>query len=89
MPPHLRMTFQVVDGKGKVLDEGKDLAKLQVELAPANRRAIAESLGATPGRPSPDKGRGATGKKQGKHGGRQGRREPPRLPAHRRRRPPD
>ncbi|MET1155572.1 ATP-dependent RNA helicase HrpA [Arthrobacter sp.] len=78
VPPHLRMTFQVVDGKGKVLDEAKDLAKLQQELAPANRRAIAESLGATPktAGPSPEQGRGAHGtkhgKKHGKHGGRQG-----------------
>src|SRR6185312_9103642 len=30
VPPHLRMTYQVVDGKGKVLDEAKDLAKLQL-----------------------------------------------------------
>ncbi|TJY65347.1 ATP-dependent RNA helicase HrpA [Arthrobacter sp. CAU 1506] len=83
VPPHLRMTFQVLDGKGKVLDEAKDLSQLQQDLAPANRRAIAESLGATPGlhaaasglgrppgRPSPDKGRGAAGKKHGKQAGR-------------------
>ncbi|MGN6443141.1 MAG: ATP-dependent RNA helicase HrpA [Arthrobacter sp.] len=48
VPPHLRVSFKVVDSKGKVLDEGKDLAELQERLAPATRRAIAESLGATP-----------------------------------------
>ena len=53
VPPHLRMTFRVVDSKGKVLDEGKDLAQLQEELAPATRRAIADSLGATPGTVKP------------------------------------
>ncbi|MBT2595838.1 ATP-dependent RNA helicase HrpA [Arthrobacter sp. ISL-72] len=53
VPPHLRVTFRVVDSKGKVLDEGKDLAALQERLAPATRRAIAESLGATPGTAAP------------------------------------
>lgn len=48
VPPHLRVGFKVVDSRGKVLGEGKDLAKLQETLAPATRRAIAESLGATP-----------------------------------------
>ncbi|KQQ80368.1 ATP-dependent RNA helicase HrpA [Arthrobacter sp. Leaf137] len=48
VPPHLRVSFTVVDSKGKALGEGKDLAALQESLAPATRRAIAESLGATP-----------------------------------------
>ncbi|MDQ0145021.1 ATP-dependent RNA helicase HrpA [Pseudarthrobacter niigatensis] len=48
VPPHLRVSFKVVDSKGKVLGEGKDLVGLQEQLAPATRRAIAESLGATP-----------------------------------------
>ena len=48
VPSHLRVSFRVVDSKGKTLDEGKDLAELQERLAPATRRAIAESLGATP-----------------------------------------
>ncbi|MDQ0075315.1 ATP-dependent RNA helicase HrpA [Arthrobacter oryzae] len=48
VPSHLRVSFRVVDSKGKTLDEGKDLAELQERLAPAIRRAIAESLGATP-----------------------------------------
>ncbi|MDP5228411.1 MULTISPECIES: ATP-dependent RNA helicase HrpA [Arthrobacter] len=62
VPPHLRMSFRVVDAKGKVLGEGKDLAALQDELAPATRRAIAESLGATPktAAPSPKKQRTTT-----------------------------
>ncbi|MFP5311041.1 MAG: DUF3418 domain-containing protein, partial [Actinomycetes bacterium] len=53
VPPHLRVSFKVVDSKGKVLDEGKDLAELQERLAPATRRAIAESLGASPGTLAP------------------------------------
>jgi ATP-dependent helicase HrpA len=53
VPPHLRVSFKVVDSKGKILDEGKDLAVLQERLAPATRRAIAESLGATPASTGP------------------------------------
>ncbi|ALE92605.1 ATP-dependent RNA helicase HrpA [Arthrobacter alpinus] len=48
VPTHLRMTFSVVDKNGKILEEGQDLSALQAELAGATRRAIAESLGATP-----------------------------------------
>ncbi|WGM19026.1 ATP-dependent RNA helicase HrpA [Paenarthrobacter sp. OM7] len=60
VPPHLRVSFKVVDSKGKILDEGKDLAELQEKLAPATRRAIAESLGATPATTAPAKaGKGA------------------------------
>ncbi len=70
VPPHLRVSFRVVDSHGRVLDEGKDLAGLQERLAPATRRAIAESLGATPGTTAPKSpgqaaaasdGRGRTG----------------------------
>ena len=53
VPPHLRVTFKVVDSKGRVLGEGKNLPALQEELAPATRRAIAESLGATPASTAP------------------------------------
>jgi ATP-dependent helicase HrpA len=53
VPQHLRMSFKVVDSGGKVLDEGKDLEALQERLAPATRRAIAESLGATPATAAP------------------------------------
>ncbi|WP_258802595.1 ATP-dependent RNA helicase HrpA [Pseudarthrobacter sp. NS4] len=61
VPPHLRVSFKVVDSKGRVLDEGKDLPVLQERLAPATRRAIAESLGATPASAGP--GSRATGGK--------------------------
>ena len=61
VPPHLRVSFKVVDSSGKVLDEGKDLAELQEKLAPATRRAIAESLGATPATTSRTKGGKGTG----------------------------
>ncbi|MDR6988910.1 ATP-dependent helicase HrpA [Paenarthrobacter nitroguajacolicus] len=66
VPSHLRVSFKVVDSKGKVLDEGKDLAELQERLAPATRRAIAESLGATPAttqRAKLGKGAGSTDSK--------------------------
>ncbi|MFC9771797.1 MULTISPECIES: ATP-dependent RNA helicase HrpA [unclassified Pseudarthrobacter] len=65
VPPHLRVSFTVVDSKGKALGEGKDLAALQESLAPATRRAIAESLGATPATTAranaQGKGQGASG----------------------------
>lgn len=61
VPPHLRVSFKVVDSRGKVLDEGKDLAELQEKLAPATRRAIAESLGATPATTARGKGGKGTG----------------------------
>ncbi|MEW1983311.1 ATP-dependent RNA helicase HrpA [Pseudarthrobacter oxydans] len=60
VPAHLRVSFKVVDSRGKVLDEGKDLAALQEKLAPATRRAIAESLGATPASTAPGNGRKAS-----------------------------
>ncbi|CAI3800860.1 ATP-dependent RNA helicase HrpA [Pseudarthrobacter sp. MM222] len=62
VPPHLRVSFRVVDPRGKVLDEDKDLSALQERLAPATRRAIAESLGATPGTTAPKAGTQAGGK---------------------------
>lgn len=48
VPVHLKPHFRVVDERGKTLGEGQDLARLQEELTPALRRAIAESVGATP-----------------------------------------
>ncbi|MHA7222787.1 ATP-dependent RNA helicase HrpA [Arthrobacter sp. RHLT1-20] len=65
VPSHLRVSFSVVDSQGKVLDEGKDLPALQERLAPATRRAIAESLGATPATTAPKTGGRATGKAAG------------------------
>ncbi|MCB5281779.1 MULTISPECIES: ATP-dependent RNA helicase HrpA [unclassified Arthrobacter] len=56
VPPHLRVSFRVVDSGGKILEEGKDLSVLQDRLAPATRRAIAESLGATPATTAPRSG---------------------------------
>ncbi len=68
VPAHLRVSFRVVDSRGKVLDEGKDLPALQERLAPATRRAIAESLGATPATTAP--GSGTSGRSPGKAAGR-------------------
>jgi ATP-dependent helicase HrpA len=65
VPSHLRVSFRVVDSQGKVLDEGKDLPALQERLAPATRRAIAESLGATPGTTAPKSGARAAAKLAG------------------------
>jgi ATP-dependent helicase HrpA len=48
LPPHLSMTFQIVDADGRILDEGPDLDALKKSLAPVVSRAIAASLGATP-----------------------------------------
>jgi len=48
VPSHLRMTFSVVDKNARILEEGQNLSDLQAKLAGATRRAIAESLGATP-----------------------------------------
>jgi ATP-dependent helicase HrpA len=80
VPPHLRVTFKVVDSKGRVLGEGKNLAALQEELAPATRRAIAESLGATPASTAPrSKASRATGKAD--DGGASRPQAPAQLPA--------
>ncbi|WP_298251504.1 ATP-dependent RNA helicase HrpA [uncultured Arthrobacter sp.] len=49
VPQHLLMMFRVVDADGRVLDESRDLEALKESLAPAVSRAIAQSLGATPG----------------------------------------
>ncbi|POH74520.1 ATP-dependent RNA helicase HrpA [Arthrobacter glacialis] len=66
VPTHLRMTFSVVDKNGRILEEGQDLAKLQEQLAGATRRAIAESLGATP--KTNQAGRAPIGSPAGKSG---------------------
>lgn len=67
VPAHLRVSFRVVDSSGKVLDEGKDLAALQEKLAPATRRAIAESLGATPSTVGAKSGNRGNGQRDGKN----------------------
>ena len=66
VPAHLRVSFKVVDSGGKVLGEGKDLAELQERLAPATRRAIADSLGATPASTPPGAGGKAQQRRNGK-----------------------
>ncbi|WP_406637516.1 ATP-dependent RNA helicase HrpA [Pseudarthrobacter quantipunctorum] len=72
VPAHLRVSFKVVDSRGKVLDEGKDLAVLQEKLAPATRRAIAESLGATPASTAPGTGKASgNGRKAGQAAGKE------------------
>jgi len=47
LPAHLRMTFRIVDDRGRVLGEGKDLDALTRRLAPRIRTAVATS--AAPG----------------------------------------
>jgi ATP-dependent helicase HrpA len=44
LPPHLRMTFRVLDDAGAVLGEGKDLEALKRTLAPAARAALAGAV---------------------------------------------
>ncbi|WP_028846624.1 MULTISPECIES: ATP-dependent RNA helicase HrpA [Thermocrispum] len=43
LPDHLRMTFRVVDGKGRTLGESKDLGQLRQRLAPKVKSAIARA----------------------------------------------
>jgi ATP-dependent helicase HrpA len=45
LPAHLRITFRVVDDRGRLLGEGKDLAALKRRLAPRIRTAVAASTG--------------------------------------------
>ena len=42
IPDHLRITFRVLDGKRRILAEGKDLGKLKAELAETTRTALSE-----------------------------------------------
>jgi len=44
LPPHLRMTFRVVDDRGRVLDEGKELAVLQRKLAARTQDAVSTAV---------------------------------------------
>ena len=43
LPPHLRMTFQVEDGAGRVLASGQDLEALRAELALLLRAQLAQA----------------------------------------------
>ncbi|WP_217614390.1 ATP-dependent RNA helicase HrpA [Cellulomonas sp. GbtcB1] len=44
LPAHLRMTFRVSDDRGRVLDEGKDLAVLQRKLAARTQDAVSTAV---------------------------------------------
>ncbi|GIG34874.1 ATP-dependent RNA helicase HrpA [Cellulomonas pakistanensis] len=44
LPPHLRMTFRVVDDRGRVLDEGKELVALQRRLAARTQDAVSSAV---------------------------------------------
>jgi ATP-dependent helicase HrpA len=43
VPPHLRVTFRVLDGKGALLAEGKDLDELRRRLRPRQRQTLAQA----------------------------------------------
>ena len=45
VPPHLRMTFRVVDERDRTLAQGKDLGALQRQLAAPLRTALASAAG--------------------------------------------
>ncbi len=49
LPPHLVMNLRVVDGQGKPLAEGRDLAALQEGLSGKVRRSLAEAPAEEPG----------------------------------------
>ncbi|WDF32343.1 ATP-dependent RNA helicase HrpA [Arthrobacter agilis] len=70
VPAHLLMMFRIVDAEGRVLDESRDLEALKESLAPAVSRAIAQSLGASPGSTRPGGGgpRGGAGSGRGSGG---------------------
>ncbi|HEU4945748.1 MAG TPA: ATP-dependent RNA helicase HrpA [Kribbella sp.] len=42
VPEHLRMTFRVIDDRGKTVAEGKDLARLKERLKPRTKAAISQ-----------------------------------------------
>ncbi|RMI14402.1 DUF3418 domain-containing protein [Cellulomonas triticagri] len=44
LPSHLRMTFRVVDDRGRVVDEGKDLTVLQRRLAARTQDAVSTAV---------------------------------------------
>jgi ATP-dependent RNA helicase HrpA len=43
LPAHLRMTFRVLDGRGQMLAEGKDLDGLRRRLRPRQRESLAQA----------------------------------------------
>jgi ATP-dependent helicase HrpA len=48
VPAHLRMTFRVVDERGRVVASGKDLGELQRRLGSRARESVAAASAATP-----------------------------------------
>ncbi|MCL2463694.1 MAG: DUF3418 domain-containing protein, partial [Micrococcales bacterium] len=44
LPPHLRMTFRVIDAAGVAVDEGKDLLALQRRLVARSDRAVSAAV---------------------------------------------
>lgn len=44
VPPHLRMTFAVVDARGKTVASGKTLSALQASLKPVARESVAKVI---------------------------------------------
>ena len=53
VPAHLGISFRVVDHRGRTLGSGRDLTRLQQELAGAARGAVASSLSAPKRPPAP------------------------------------
>ena len=53
VPPHLRVTFAVLDDHGRELARSKDLPELQRKLATRARESVAGALAAPPRRPRP------------------------------------
>jgi ATP-dependent helicase HrpA len=45
LPPHLRITFRIMDERGRLLGDGKDLDDLKRSLAPRIRTAVARATG--------------------------------------------
>jgi ATP-dependent helicase HrpA len=81
LPDHLRVTFQVVDERGRTVGTGKDLAALQNDLADAARASITRALGGGNGanggagvaggvHTGADAGRGDGGGRDGRNSGR-------------------
>jgi ATP-dependent helicase HrpA len=60
VPDHLRVTFQVIDERGRAVGTGKDLAALQDELADAARASITRALGGGSGDRRGGRGTGRT-----------------------------
>ena len=56
VPGHLRMNFRAVDERGRVVGSGRDLGRLQTQLADRARSSVARSIAAPPRPAGPGKG---------------------------------